>query len=158
MKFFWEITPENPSEKQKRQREVWLAVLGLLAIIGLSWLELKYAGDDSYFFLALFNFNLLLVLAVLFLVFRNILKLILERRRKVFGSKLRTRLVLTFISFVIVPIILMFLFSIQLVQTSVDFWFRDRVDTSIQQALQLGENIYENIAQAVSSMLKTPNL
>lgn len=147
MKFFWEVTPEKPSEKQKRQREVWLAVSGLLAIICLSWLELKYAGDDSYFFLALFNFNLLLVLAVLFLVFRNILKLILERRRKVFGSKLRTRLVLTFISFVIVPVALMFLFSIRLVQTSVDFWFRDQVDTAVQQALQLSENIYETIEQ-----------
>ncbi len=134
-------------EKNKRQREVWLAVTFFLIAVCLSWLELKYAGGDSYFFLALFNINVLLLLTVLFLVFRNILKLVTERRRKVFGSKLRTRLVLTFVSLAIVPVTLMFLFSVRLVQTSVDYLFRVQVDESIQQAVNLGQIFYASIEQ-----------
>ncbi len=146
-KKFWGVSPNQSKEKSKRQREAWLAVACFLTVICLSWFELKYVEGDSYLFLALFNVNVLLLMTVLFLVFRNILKLVTERRRKVFGSKLRTRLVLTFVTLAIIPVALMFLFSVRLVQTSVDYLFRSQMDESIQQAVNLGQIIYESIDQ-----------
>lgn len=52
---------------------------------------MAYFGTDSWMFIGLLNVNAILMLVVLFLVARNVVKLLLERRRKIFGARLRTR-------------------------------------------------------------------
>ncbi|MDQ7032772.1 MAG: ATP-binding protein [Desulfonauticus sp.] len=135
---------DREQERKKRQQELILACFGILAIFGLTWIELKFFGVNSYLFLALFNLNLILLLLVLFLVIRNVFKLLIERRRKVLGSKLRTRLVLVFVSLSVIPTILMFFIAIRLVQTSVDFWFRSQVETSLEQSLEVAQTFYNS--------------
>ena len=49
-------------------------------------------GVDSWMFIALLNINSIFMLIILFLVARNVVKLIMERRRKVFGAQIRTAL------------------------------------------------------------------
>ncbi|MCT4535185.1 ATP-binding protein [Halodesulfovibrio sp.] len=129
-------------EKKRRKRELIVAAVVFLVIITLTWIELKYLGVDSYFFLALFNLNFILVLLILFIVLRNGVKLILERRRKVLGSHLRTRLVLVFMCLSLIPTALMFVISTQFVQTSVDYWFKNQVETSMETALDIGQAFY----------------
>jgi two-component system nitrogen regulation sensor histidine kinase NtrY len=134
-------------ERKKRRREIIIAGV-LLAVIGVfSVIELRYLGVDSYLFLALFNLNLLLLLVVLLIVVRNAVKLILERRRKVLGSRLRTKLVLAFISLSLIPTALMFLVSLKFVQTSVDYWFKSQVERSMEQALEVGQSFYASARQ-----------
>ena len=125
-------------ERKKRQREIYLAAFGFLIIAILTWVELRYLGVDSYLFLALFNLDLILIILVLFLVLRNVVKLVLERRRKVLGARLRSRLVLIFLLLSILPTTLMFFIAIQFVQTSVDYWFKNQVDNTMEQALLVG--------------------
>ena len=103
--------------------------------IFLSWVELRLLGLKSYLFFALFNVNLILLILVLFLVLRNVIKLMLDRRRRVLGSGLRSRLVLAFGTLSLVPTLIMFLLSLWFVQTSVDYWFHSQVETSMDQAL-----------------------
>ncbi|NCC25351.1 MAG: PAS domain S-box protein [Deltaproteobacteria bacterium] len=134
-------------ERKKRQRETWLALAGSAVIGILSWVELKFLGVDSYLFLALFNINLILLLLVLFLVLRNVVKLVLERRRKVLGARLRTRLVLIFLFLSILPTTLMFLIALQFVQTSVDYWFKNQVDKTMEQALVVGQSFFQDARQ-----------
>lgn len=129
-------------ERQKRQREIWLAVIGIVLIVLLTWIELHLLGLNSYLFFALFNFNLILLLLVLFLVLRNVIKLVLERRRRVLGSGLRARLVVVFVTLSLVPTLIMFLISLWFVQTSVDYWFQAQVETSMDQALSVGQDFY----------------
>ena len=140
------IAPEA-RERQRRKREVGIAVLGILIIVVLTWVELKLLGVNSYLFLGLVNLNIILLLVVLFVVGRNGVKLLLERRRNVLGSRLRTRLVLAFILLSLVPVALMFYVSAKFVQTSVDYWFKTQVEDSMEQSLEIGRAFYQS-AQA----------
>ncbi|RQD59746.1 sensor histidine kinase [Desulfonatronovibrio magnus] len=136
-------------EKRKKRRDLLLA-LGAVALIGmLTWIELQYFGVDSYLFLAFFNLNFILLLLVLFLVARNVFKLIIERRRKVLGSKLRTRLVMAFVSLSIVPVLLMFFIAVRFVQTSVDYWFQEQVASSMTQSLEVGQIFYNSVKKGL---------
>lgn len=136
-------------EKRKKQRDFFL-VLGAVGLIGmLTWVELRFFGADSYLFLAFFNLNFILLLLILFLVVRNVFKLIIERRRKVLGSKLRTRLVLGFVSMSIVPVLLMFFIAVRFVQTSVDYWFKEQVASSMTQALEVGQLFYNSVKKGL---------
>ena len=136
-------------EKKKKQRDFFL-VLGAVGLIGmLTWVELRFFGADSYLFLAFFNLNFILLLLILFLVVRNVFKLIIERRRKVLGSQLRTRLVLGFVSMSIVPVLLMFFIAVRFVQTSVDYWFKEQVASSMTQALEVGQLFYNSVKKGL---------
>ena len=139
------LHPDAERERKKRQRELYVALFGVGLIGLLSWIELKFFGVNSYLFLGLFNFNLILLLLVLFLVMRNVVKLALERKRKVLGARLRTRLVLVFFSLSIIPTLLMFFLSLKFVQTSVDYWFKAQVEGSMEQALTVGQTVYSTV-------------
>ncbi|HKK34206.1 MAG TPA: ATP-binding protein [Desulfomicrobiaceae bacterium] len=145
-----DLNTSETRERRKRQRELFLAFCGVLLIIVLTWAELKLLGLNSYIFLGLFNLNLILLILVLFLVLRNVVKLALERRRKVLGSRLRTRLVLAFVALSIIPTLLMYLISIRFVQTSVDYWFKAQVENSMQQALEVGQTFYSTAKERLN--------
>ena len=106
------------------------------------WAELKYLSGDYYLVLNLLILNIVFLLAMIFYVARNAVRLILERRRKVLGSKLRTRMVFAFISLSLIPTVLIYLVSVKFVQTSVDYWFKGQVEESMEQALELGRAFY----------------
>ncbi|GAB6178034.1 ATP-binding protein [Desulfobaculum senezii] len=130
-------------ERKRRQRELLMACGALLVVLMLTWVELKYFGEvNSFIFLGLFNLNVILLFTVVFVVLRNVIKLALERRRNVLGSKLRTRLVISFVALSIVPTFLMFALGAKFVQTSVDFWFKTQVEDSLEQALEVGQAFY----------------
>ena len=126
-----------------RRSELLLALGAFLAIVLVSWIELRFFGVNSYLFLAVFNLNLILLLVILFLVIRNGVKLFLARKRKVKGSGLRSKLVLAFMSLSLIPTILMFLVAVKFVQTSVDYWFRGKIDSSLEQSLEIAQSFYE---------------
>ncbi|MBM9532029.1 hypothetical protein JWG42_17900, partial [Desulfoprunum benzoelyticum] len=67
---------------------------------------------------------------------------VLDRRRRVLGSGLRTKLVLIFVTLSMVPTFIMFILSTWFVQTSVDYWFQAQVETSMDQALSVGQDFY----------------
>lgn len=136
------ISVPDKTQRKRQKRELYLALCGFGAVILLVWVQLKFLHVDSYVFFALYNLNFILLLVILFLVARNVVKLILDRRRQVIGVRLRTRLVLAFISLSLVPTILLFVISLIFVRTSVDFWFQGQVEKSLEQALDVGQSFY----------------
>lgn len=128
--------------KHKRLLELFFIVAISLFVFLVTWGQLNTFGADSWVFFALVNVNAILMLTVLFLVARNVIKLILERKRKVFGARLRTRLVLSFISVTFLPILLMFLATNKILTTSVNYWFTSQVENSMQAALDVGQSFY----------------
>lgn len=148
------ISTADNREQKRRRRELLLAGFCFALIAVLTWVELKYLGGNSYLFLGLLNLNFILLLLVLFIVARNSVKLLLERRRKVLGSRLRTRLVLAFISLSLIPTTLMFLVSVKFVQTSVDYWFKGQVEDSMEQALELGRTFYGSAQERLERRAK----
>ncbi len=114
-----------PDERERRRRryELLAAFLLLLLVLGGTWTQLTLYGVDSWMFIALLNINSIFMLIILFLVARNVVKLIMERRGKVFGAQIRTRLVVVFVSLSLIPTVIMFLASNRVVATSIDYSF-----------------------------------
>lgn len=158
------------------RRHRWFEIAGialvtlLLALISrletrLYELSSQLAKDDSFiasiFFYAIINLNVFLAIILSFLVVRNIAKLVVERRRGVFGSQLRTKLVATLMVFALTPTVIIFYVSTRFINESFDEWFGARVQDSMQQARESGSQIYlqdqrrlEGIARVAASKVR----
>ncbi len=90
----------------------------------------------------LININLLLLILLIFLVFRNLAKLLYTRRRKALGARLRTRLVIAFVAISLLPTTILFFFSINFITNSIEFWFNVPVEQALQKSLLVGQQFY----------------
>ncbi|NJL59664.1 MAG: hypothetical protein HC887_08500 [Desulfobacteraceae bacterium] len=77
--------------------------------------------SNTILMFALININLLLLILLFFLLFRNVVKLLYDRKRRIMGSKLRTRLVVAFISLTLLPTIVLFFFPSILSRAALNF-------------------------------------
>ncbi len=141
--------------KQKQIRLIILSCLVLIPIltyletkvISLGEIRLPISGNVLIF--ALININILLLLLVAFLVLRNLVHLIFERRKKLLGSRLRTKLVVSFMSLSLVPTALLFFVALQFVSTSMDYWFNINVEQALQKSLEIGKDFYQDARDRV---------
>ena len=113
----------------------------------------------------LININLLLLILMIYLVFRNLVKLIYDRRRNVLGAKIRTKLVIAFVSLTLLPTIVLFFFALNFITTSIEFWFDVPVEQALENSLWVGGRLYsrteENnkfFIERISYQIKTKNL
>ena len=83
---------------------------------------------------------------LVFLVVRNLVKLIFERKRRILGSGLQMRLVLAFVALSLVPSVLLFVISGGFLTRSFDRWFDAKVESALQGALEIGQTYYQNSA------------
>ena len=67
--------------------------------------------------------NVLLILVILFVLLRNIVKLLVERRHRVLGSTFKFKLVATYVGLSLIPVLLLFAIATELLQGSMDRWF-----------------------------------
>ena len=141
------IGAPDERERKRRRFEILAALTLLILVMGGTWTQLTLYGVDSWMFIALLNINSIFMLVILFLVARNVVKLIMERRRKVFGAQIRTRLVVVFVSLSLIPTVIMFLASNRVVATSVDYWFTRQMESSLQAALDVGQSFYAASAE-----------
>lgn len=157
-------------ERARRRRELLTAFAAFVLALILTRILFYLYDTTSALFMAVFSLNFLLLAVVAVLVIRNALKLLLERRRGVLGSRLRTRMTLAFVIMTMAPCLLMFLITMKFVQISIDFWFKDQIATSMELALDVGRSDYEKtgarlisdgkiiITAAAGSLRVTPEL
>ena len=81
--------------------------------------------------------DVLLIAATLFVIFRALIKLLLDRRRGRLGTKFRTKLLITQLGLTSIPIALLFLAATNLLQRSIDRWFSTPVETIVNRAERL---------------------
>ena len=139
-------------DRRRRRREIILIVMIVAVVAALTYVEnrLFYAGSDfpisnTILMFILININLLLLLLLIFLVFRNIVKLLYDRKRKVMGANLRTRLVMAFIGLTLLPTTVLFFFSIHFITTSVEFWFNVPIEQALDNSLKVGRQLYGSV-------------
>jgi two-component system nitrogen regulation sensor histidine kinase NtrY len=141
----------NPRRKVHREWILAVAVVTLLFAFSLFEKQLfeiaeKFPVSNSIFVLAVINLNILLIILFLFLVFRNFIKLVLERRRGVPGARLRSKLVLTFVALSLIPTMLLYFVSAGLITNSIDNWFNQQIESSLQESLDVAQIYYKNSA------------
>ncbi len=137
-------------ESRRRRREKITVVILTLVIVVFTAIEvhlLKTSAQlpfvNSIFFFGLMNLNLILIMLLLFLVFRNAVKLILDERRRKTASRLKTRLVFCFILFAIIPTVLLFTISAFYIKSSFDKWFNAKMEGTLRRSIEVVKNYYE---------------
>ncbi|MGM0403153.1 MAG: sensor histidine kinase [Thermodesulfobacteriota bacterium] len=88
---------------------------------------------------------MLLLILLIFLVFRNAVKLFYERRRRIPGTRLRTKLIAAFVSLSLLPASVLFLFSLHFITTSIEFWFHVPIEKALEDSLSVGRNMYTHV-------------
>ena len=139
----------SEEERRRRKREGIIIVLIIIVVGLLTFAEGRIihfgAGipvSNTILMFILININLLLLILLIFLVFRNLVKLLYDRKRKVMGAKLRTRLVVAFVALSLLPTIVLFFFSINFITTSIEFWFNVPVEQALENSLLVGQHLY----------------
>ncbi len=162
----------SKKERKRRKRE-FILIFGILVVVALmTFVEsriINFGADiavsNTVLMFILININLLLLVLMIYLVFRNLVKLIYDRRRNVLGSKIRTKLVIAFVSLTLLPTIVLFFFSINFITSSIEFWFNVPVEQALENSLWVGGRIYSRaeeknrfLLERVSYQLKAKNL
>ena len=97
---------------------------------------------------ALTVLNLTLILVLLFVLGRNLVRVVMERRRGALGARFRLRLVLVFLMMAIVPWILLIAVGSDLIQQTVDRWFSVDVARILSSSQALGTAYRRAVADA----------
>ncbi len=150
-------SPKESYEFKRRKREKVIAGVVFVTIIIFTAIEVhllklssKLPFVNSIFFFGLMNLNVLLVMVLLFLVFRNALKLILDERRGRLGSRLKTRLVVSFLLFATIPTVFLFTTSALYIKSSFDKWFNVKVEGTLQRSIEVVQNYYQTTERNAS--------
>jgi len=138
------------SDQNRRKRNLVIIAAFLLLIggatafdLGIFAPELPVASNIVIF--ALFNLNLIVLLLLILLLFRNLVKLWLERRQNVMGARFRAKLVLAFLLLSVAPAGLIFAIASNFINKSIEGWFKPQVERPLDQALAVAQTYYANL-------------
>ena len=143
-------------ERLEMPLKLALFVLGasLLALV-IYWqkprFEIENFGSNLTFFI-LINLNIALLFVFVFLVARNIVKLIFERKQNILGSKLKEKLIFAFGGLTLVPTIIIFILSSTMLSHSMEEIFSKNILEAITGANELAQNYYGSVEKDYESL------
>jgi two-component system nitrogen regulation sensor histidine kinase NtrY len=91
--------------------------------------------------------NVVLILIVLFVLLRNLFKLLVERRHRILGSTFKSKLVATYIGLSLFPVLALFAIATELLQGSIDRWFNTPVRPVLERGSAVAKALYDRIEQ-----------
>lgn len=103
-------------------------------------------------FFSVVNLNAILAFLLIFLSFRNAVKLVVERQQAIFGSFLRTRLVTLFLFFSLVPTLILLYVSTKFFNAHFDQWLPPNVEKTTHQSFQAESEYRDKIFGILSGM------
>ena len=120
------------------------SILALLLLLMVSLYTISDATSNSatfgkyYTWLVFFNAVGLVVL--LGLIVFNVYKLIVQYRLKTIGSHLTARMIGVFVLLTIIPVSVVYYFSLSFLHRGIDSWFDVGIETALEDSLQLGRS------------------
>ncbi len=147
-----EISQLAKRDKKRRKREISIIFLILALVAVLTFVEnrlvrfgVDFPGSNTILMFVLININLLLLILLIYLVFRNLVKMLYDRKRKIAGARLRTRLVASFVALTLLPTTVLFFFSLNFITNSIEFWFNAPVEQALENSLKVGRLLYTHL-------------
>lgn len=117
-----------------------LAVLSVLLIA--AFIMMNAAAQNSALFGRLYSVlllvNILGVVLLIALILLNLFHFVEQYRSRVIGTRLTLRLLVMFVVLAVVPVSVVFYFSIQALNRGIDNWFDVRIERALDDALLLG--------------------
>jgi len=127
----------------RKTRRGWLPVVGIAFLLFLSLFLLGEATSNSdrfgdlYGWILLVNAAMLLVLVSLIGI--NLFALARQYRAREAGSRLTMRLVVIFVLIAVIPVTVVYAFSMQFLLRGMDSWFDVRIEQGLSNALELSQ-------------------
>ncbi|MDH3979489.1 MAG: ATP-binding protein [Gammaproteobacteria bacterium] len=125
-------------------RRIGFGMLPMLGLFVLLLVSLSFMSDathnserfgELYSVLLVVNAAGLVILGAL--VVANIIRLVRQQRMKVAGARMTSRLVIMFVVLAVVPVSVVYYFSLQFLQRGIDSWFDVRIEQGLDDALEL---------------------
>ena len=150
--------------KRPKKRNIILTISGIslvLIVLITTQVFLQETPDYAPRYLsntvllsAVFIFNIFLVFILIFVLGRNIIKLIFEWQKGTLGSKFNIKLVIIFISLSLIPCLLLFAVASDFIQKSVDRWFSLPVDRIHHLSEKIVEKYYVEYEERASEFAR----
>ncbi len=94
--------------------------------------------------------NLTILLALLFVLARNIIKLVVEQRRAIPFARFRTRLVIALLGMTLIPALLVLIVGSELIRNNIDQFFNAPMASMVSSARDIASDYYRERQSAVS--------
>ena len=137
-----------------------LILLGILVLIAALVAMVRFADSSTELnpdFLtevvlyALSAADLTMLVALVFVLARNIVKLVVERRRGLPFSRFRAKLVLALLGLTIVPCVLVLIVGSELIRSSTEKWFSQPIDDVLTAATRVAQDYYRERELSVTA-------
>lgn len=102
---------------------------------------------ENKLIVVILNINLLLILLLLFLIARTIIKNYVEKKRGIWGSRLKTKLTFTLLFISIIPSFTLFVLSTSFFNISMERWFSQKIEDTLDNALEISQFYYDDLFQ-----------
>jgi len=130
----------------KRALYTLLAATGVgLVLVALFLLSRTAQNSDEFdrLYNVILGINIAGVLVLFVLLIGNLFRLLREYRTHVPGAKLKARIVGMFVGLAVLPLLVVFYFSIQFINRGIDTWFSAEVEAGLENALKLSRAALE---------------
>lgn len=156
---------EQIRRRHKDVRFIFGGLTGLLLIL-VAFYAILQKGDlppsaltNRVLLFVLWYVNVILILAIVFVLVRTVLRLLVDRRNKILGSKFKSKLVFTAIALSLLPVLIIFSFANWVLLDSFDRWFdlpiEDLVAEAADTAHALSQQIEETNLRDAERVLRT---
>src|SRR6266571_509696 len=143
--------PDPPRGRKPFRDNTRLILFGIVVLLGvlaglltLASRSARLAPDflTEFVLYALSATNLTILVALVFVLARNIVKLIVERRRALPFARFRAKLVAVLLGMTFIPAVLVLIVGSELIRNSVDRWFNAPVEEVLTAADKLAGDYY----------------
>jgi two-component system nitrogen regulation sensor histidine kinase NtrY len=129
-------------------------VVALAGLLALATRSSAFAPDvlAEVVLYALSATNLTILLALLFVLARNIIKLVVEQRRAIPFARFRTRLVIALLGMTLVPALLVLIIGSEFIRNNIDRFFNAPMANMVSSARDIASDYYRERQRVVSSV------
>jgi two-component system nitrogen regulation sensor histidine kinase NtrY len=152
------LSPPGPGRRPFRDNPklilagIALLLLVLVALVALASRTPSLSPDflAEFVLYALSAADLTMLVALLFVLARNIIKLIVERRRALPFARFRAKLVALLLVMTLVPATLVLIVGSELIRTNIDRWFNAPMGEILTSANQIASDYYQQRQTALT--------
>jgi two-component system, NtrC family, nitrogen regulation sensor histidine kinase NtrY len=129
-----------------------LLVIALVGLLALASRSTAYAPDflTEVVLYALSVADLTMLAALVFLLARNVVKLLVERRRALPFARFRAKLVAVLLGMTLIPSVLVLIVGSEVIRTSADRWFNAPMDEVLASANRIAADYYADRQKRVA--------
>jgi two-component system, NtrC family, nitrogen regulation sensor histidine kinase NtrY len=147
-------TPKRPLRDNTRLILAGIALLlaVLAGLVALANRTPQFTPDflTEFVLYALSAADLTMLVALVFVLARNIVKLVVERRRGLPFARFRAKLVALLLGMTLVPTIIVLMVGSELIRTNIDRWFNSPMEDILDSAKEIAGDYYEERQTLVS--------